>query len=183
MDLATLIGMLGAFGIVVMAMVLGGSLGIFVNGPSLLIVIAGSLMVVLMKFSLGQFLGAVKVAGKAFIYKLDKIEDLIPAVVELADVARKGGLLALEGKEVNNAFLKEGIKMLVDGHDSEVVRDMLTKEMKQTEERHGWGAKVFMAMGDVAPAMGMIGTLVGLVAMLSNMDDPKAIGPAMAVGS
>ncbi|MCF7980958.1 MAG: flagellar motor protein PomA [Pseudomonadales bacterium] len=181
MDLATLIGMLGAFGIVVMAMVLGGSLGIFVNGPSLLIVIAGSLMVVLMKFSLGQFLGAVKVAGKAFIYKLDKIEDLIPAVVELADVARKGGLLALEGKEVNNAFLKEGIKMLVDGHDSEVVRDMLTKEMKQTEERHGWGAKVFMAMGDVAPAMGMIGTLVGLVAMLSNMDDPKAIGPAMAV--
>ena len=71
--------------------------------------------------------------------------------------------------------------MLVDGHDSDVVRDMLTKDMKQTEERHGWGAKVFMAMGDVAPAMGMIGTLVGLVAMLSNMDDPKAIGPAMAV--
>ena len=181
MDLATLIGMLGAFGIVIMAMVLGGSVGIFVNVPSLLIVIVGSLMVVLMKFSLGQFLGAVKVAGKAFIYKLDKIEELIPLVVELADVARKGGLLALEGKEVNNPFLKEGIKMLVDGHDSEVVREMLVKDMKQTEERHGWGAKVFMAMGDVAPAMGMIGTLVGLVAMLSNMDDPKAIGPAMAV--
>jgi len=180
-DLATLIGMLGAFGIVIMAMVLGGSVGIFVNVPSLLIVIVGSLMVVLMKFSLGQFLGAVKVAGKAFIYKLDKIEELIPLVVELADVARKGGLLALEGKEVNNPFLKEGIKMLVDGHDSEVVREMLVKDMKQTEERHGWGAKVFMAMGDVAPAMGMIGTLVGLVAMLSNMDDPKAIGPAMAV--
>lgn len=181
MDLATLIGMLGAFGIVIMAMVLGGSLGIFINVPSLLIVIAGSLMVVLMKFSLGQFLGAVKVAGKAFIYKLDKIDELIPTVVELADVARKGGLLALEGKEVNNDFLKEGIKMLVDGHDGDVVKEMLVKDMKQTEDRHGWGAKVFTAMGDVAPAMGMIGTLVGLVAMLSNMDDPKAIGPAMAV--
>lgn len=181
MDLATLIGLLGAFGIVIMAMVLGGSLGIFINVPSLLIVIAGTFMVVLMKFSMAQFLGAVKVAAKAFIFKLDKIDELIPKVVELADVARKGGLLALEGQEVNNDFLKEGIKMLVDGHDGEIVRDVLTKDMKQAQERHGWGAKVFTAMGDVAPAMGMIGTLVGLVAMLSNMDDPKSIGPAMAV--
>lgn len=181
MDLATLIGLLGAFGIVIMAMVLGGSLGIFINVPSLLIVIAGTFMVVLMKFSMSQFLGAVKVAAKAFIFKLDKIDELIPKVVELADVARKGGLLALEGQEVNNDFLKEGIKMLVDGHDGEIVREVLTKDMKQAQERHGWGAKVFSAMGDVAPAMGMIGTLVGLVAMLSNMDDPKSIGPAMAV--
>lgn len=181
MDLATLIGMLGAFAIVIMAMALGGSVGIFVNVPSLLIVIAGSLMVVLMKFSLGQFFGAVKVAGKAFFVKLDKIEELIPMIVDLANTARKGGLLALEGKEVNNEFLKEGIKLLVDGHDGEVVREMLVKDMKQTQDRHGWGAKVFSALGDVAPAMGMIGTLVGLVAMLSNMDDPKAIGPAMAV--
>ncbi len=181
MDLATLIGLLGAFGIVIMAMVLGGSIIVFVNVPSLLIVIVGTLMVVLMKFSMGQFLGAVKVAAKAFAYKLDKIDELIPKVVEMADVARKGGLLALEGQEISNEFLQEGVKMLVDGHDGDVVKDVLTKEMRQTEQRHGWGAKVFTAIGDVAPAMGMIGTLIGLVAMLSAMDDPKAIGPAMAV--
>jgi len=180
-DLATLIGILGAFGIVVAAMVLGGSVMVFVNVPSLLIVFVGTLMVVLMKFNLGQCLGAFKVALKAFMFKMDKMEELIPSVVEMADVARKGGLLALEGQQVDNEFLKEGIKMLVDGHDGEVVKDVLTKDMRQTTERHAWGAKVFTAMGDVAPAMGMIGTLVGLVQMLSAMDDPKSIGPAMAV--
>jgi chemotaxis protein MotA len=180
-DLATLIGLLGSFGIVVAAMVLGGSALVFVNVPSLLIVVLGTFMVVLMKFSMAQFLGAIKVAMKAFIFKLDKLEDLIPKVVELADVARKGGLLALEGQNVTNSFLKEGIKMLVDGHDGEVVKSVLYKDMKQAEDRHTWGAKVFTAMGDVAPAMGMIGTLVGLVQMLSNMDDPKSIGPAMAI--
>ncbi len=181
MDLATLIGLLGSFGIVVAAMVLGGSALVFVNVPSLLIVVLGTFMVVLMKFSMAQFLGAVKVALKAFIFKLDKLEELIPKVVELADVARKGGLLALEGQDVSNNFLKEGIKMLVDGHDGEIVKDVLSRDMKQAQDRHSWGAKVFTAMGDVAPAMGMIGTLVGLVQMLSSMDDPKAIGPAMAI--
>jgi len=180
-DLATLIGMLGAFVVVVAAMVLGGSAGIFLNLPSLLIVLGGSLLVVLMKFSLHQFFGAIKVASKAFTIKLEKIEELIPLIVDLAKTARKGGLLALEGKEVENEFLKEGIRLLVDGHDSEVVKEMLVKEMQQTADRHRWGARVFTALGDVAPAMGMIGTLIGLVSMLSNMDDPKAIGPAMAV--
>lgn len=181
MDLATLIGILGAFGIVIAAMVLGGSVMVFINVPSLLIVLVGTLMVVLMKFNLGQCLGAFKVAMKAFIFKLDKMDEMIPTVVEMADVARKGGLLALEGQQVDNEFLKEGIKMLVDGHDGEVVKDVLTKDLRQTTERHAWGARVFTAMGDVAPAMGMIGTLVGLVQMLSAMDDPKSIGPAMAV--
>ena len=162
-------------------MVLGGSVLVFINVPSILIVVVGTLMVVLMKFNMGQCLGAFKVALKAFIFKLDKLEELIPSVVELADVARKGGLLALEGKEISNDFLKDGIKMLVDGHDGEVVKDVLVKDMRQATERHAWGAKVFIAIGDVAPAMGMIGTLLGLVQMLSAMDDPKSIGPAMAV--
>jgi len=180
-DLATLIGIIGAFGIVVAAMFLGGSVLVFVNVPSILIVIVGTLMVVLMKFNLSQCLGAFKVALKAFIFKVDKMEELIPSVVELAGVARKGGLLALEGHQVDNEFLKEGIKMLVDGHDGEVVKNVMIKDMRQATERHAWGARVFTAMGDVAPAMGMIGTLVGLVQMLSAMDDPKSIGPAMAV--
>lgn len=181
MDLATLVGLLGAFGIVSYAMLSGGSFGMFVNTPSLLIVIVGSLFVVLMKFTLGQFLGAMKVAIKAFSFKMTQPEDLIEEVVELADEARKGGLLSLEGKEVSSSFLNKGIQLLVDGHDAEIVRTLLWKDMKQSIERHEWGAKIFSALGDVAPAMGMIGTLVGLVAMLSNMDDPKSIGPAMAV--
>ena len=181
MDLATLIGLVGAFGIVIFAMLSGGSLDMFVNTPSLLIVMVGSLFVVLMKFSLGQFLGAMKVAVKAFSFKLTPPEELIEEVVELADEARKGGLLSLEGKETSNRFLGMGIQLLVDGHDADVVKTLLWKDLKQTVERHEWGSKIFSALGDVAPAMGMIGTLVGLVAMLSNMDDPKSIGPAMAV--
>lgn len=181
MDLATLVGLIGAFGVVIASMMAGGSASMFVNTPSLLIVIVGTLFVVLMKFSLGQFLGAAKVAVKAFSFKNPKPEDLIEEVVALADEARKGGLLSLEGKEVSTDFLGNGIQLLVDGHEGDVVRDVLTKDMYKTIERHEWGAKIFTAIGEVGPAMGMIGTLVGLVAMLSNMDDPKSIGPAMAV--
>ncbi|MDG9670715.1 flagellar motor protein PomA [Hahella sp. CR1] len=181
MDLATLLGLIGGFAIVTMAMMLGGSIGMFVDVPSLLIVFGGTLLVVLMKFSLGQFLSAGKVAAKAFMFKLDKPEELIEQVVELADAARKGGLLSLEGKEIPNAFLSKGIQLLIDGHDGDVVKALLTKDRNLTVDRHKQGSSVFTAMGDVAPAMGMIGTLVGLVAMLSNMDDPKSIGPAMAV--
>ncbi|MFP6815235.1 MAG: MotA/TolQ/ExbB proton channel family protein, partial [Pseudomonadales bacterium] len=181
MDLATLVGLIGAFSIVISAMVLGGSAGMFVNVPSLLIVLVGTLFVVLMKFSIGQFVGAVKVAVKAFSFKLAKPESIIEEVVELADAARKGGLLSLEGKEVSSNFLAKGIQLLVDGHDADVVRTLLMKDLHQTIQRHEWGAKIFAAMGDVGPAMGMIGTLIGLVAMLANMDDPKSIGPAMSV--
>lgn len=181
MDLATLIGLLACWAIVVYAMVLGGDPGMFVNIPSLLIVVGGALTAVLMKYELGQFLGAGKVAAKAFSFKISKPEELIDEVVELAGDARKNGLLALEGKEVSNDFLAKGIQLLVDGHDPDVVKTLLSKDMKLAEERHELGFSVFMQIGDVAPAMGMIGTLIGLVAMLANMDDPKAIGPAMAV--
>jgi chemotaxis protein MotA len=180
-DLATLIGMIGSMAIIVTAMLLSGSLGMFVDVPSVLIVVVGSLFVVMTKFGLGQFLSAGKVAGKAFMFKLPDPAEMIDEIVGLADEARKGGLLALEGKEVSSDFLQGGIQLLVDGHDPEVVKTLLSKDKDKTVERHELGAKIFSALGDVAPAMGMIGTLVGLVAMLSNMDDPKSIGPAMAV--
>lgn len=181
MDLATLIGLLGAFAMVVMAMMLGGNLAMFVDVPSVLIVVGGGMFAVMMKFELGQFLGAVKIAAKAFAFKLSKPEDIIAEVVEMAGMARKGGLLSLEGKEVSDEFLGKGIQLLVDGHDPDVVRTLMNKDMKQTSERHDQGIAIFKALGDVSPAMGMIGTLIGLVAMLANMDDPKSIGPAMAV--
>ncbi len=181
MDLATLIGLLGAFAVVLAAMMTGGAGEMYLNLPSALIVGVGSLFVVLMKFSIGQFLGAVGVAVKAFSFNLPKPEELIAEIVEIADAARKGGLLSLEDREVSSEFLGKGIQLLVDGHEADVVRNLLAKEARQAEERHRWGAKIFTALGDVGPAMGMIGTLIGLVAMLANMEDPKAIGPAMAV--
>jgi len=180
-DLATLLGLIGGFAFVIMAMVLGGSIGMFVDVTSILIVVGGSIFVVLMKFTMGQFFGATKIAGKAFMFKADEPEDLIAKIVEMADAARKGGFLSLEEMEINNTFMQKGIDLLVDGHDADVVRAALKKDIALTDERHTQGTGVFRAFGDVAPAMGMIGTLVGLVAMLSNMDDPKAIGPAMAV--
>ncbi|MCY7296590.1 flagellar motor protein PomA [Alteromonas sp. a30] len=181
MDLATLIGMVGAIGFVVMAMVLGGDVGMFINGPSVLIVFGGSIFVVLSQFTLNQFFGAGKIAAKAFMFKIEAPEELIQKIVEMADAARKGGFLALEEAEIDNAFMQKGVDMLVDGHDLDVVRQTLAKDIAMTTERHDFGAGIFKGLGDIAPAMGMIGTLIGLVAMLSNMDDPKAIGPAMAV--
>ncbi|MFK7974656.1 MAG: flagellar motor protein PomA [Halioglobus sp.] len=181
MDLATLIGMLGAIAIVLAAMFTGGSALVFVNIPSLLIVMGGTLMVVMIKFSIGQFFGAFKVAARAFVFKVEDPEELIEKTVHLANIARKEGMLALENEEVENEFLDEGIKMLIDGNSNEVISAVMNKDLKQTIDRHKWGAKVFEATGDVAPAMGMIGTLIGLVQMLSAMDDPKSIGPAMAV--
>ena len=183
MDLATIVGMLGAIGFIVMAMFLSasGNLGMFVDTVSILIVFVGSIFVVVSKFTLTQFLSSGKAAVKAFMFKIEAPEELIEKAVQLADSARKGGFLALEEAEIPNAFMQKGVNMLVDGHDSDVVRATLQKDISLTEKRHEVAIAIFKSLGDIAPAMGMIGTLVGLVAMLSNMDDPKAIGPAMAV--
>ena len=181
MDLATLIGLIGAFAFVIMAMLLGGTLDMFFDVTSVLIVFGGTTFVVMMKYNMGQFFGAVKIAMKAFMFKTDAPDLLIEKVVEMADAARKGGFLALEEADITNPFMQKGVDMLVDGHDAEVVRNTLQNDIRLTAERHETGAAIFTNFGDVAPAMGMIGTLVGLVAMLSNMDDPKSIGPAMAV--
>ena len=181
MDLATLIGMLGAIGFIVMAMILGGDISMFVDTQSILIVFCGSIFVVLSNYNLGQFFTIGKIIGKAFMFKLEKPEELIEKSVEMADAARKGGFLALEEAEISNAFMQKGVDMLVDGHDADVVRGTLQKDISLTTERHETGVGMLGALAEVAPAMGMIGTLIGLVAMLSNMDDPKAIGPAMAV--
>ncbi|MCG9697273.1 flagellar motor protein PomA [Shewanella sp. Isolate11] len=181
MDLATLIGLIGAFAFIIGAMIKSGGIAIFADVSSVLIVIIGSLFVVMMKYNLKQFLGSVKIAAKAFIFKIDKPDALIEQSVIMADSARKGGFLALEEAEISNSFMQKAVDMLVDGHDGDVVREALEKDIALTEERHRTGIGIFRALGDVAPAMGMIGTLIGLVAMLSNMEDPKSIGPAMAV--
>ncbi len=181
MDLATLIGVIGAYVIIGVAMVLAGGLGQFLDIPSVLIVVIGSHFIVIMKHTFGQFFGAIKVGLKAILFKSENLSELIEKIVELADAARKGGLLTLEGAEIPNPFMKKGIGLLVDGHNADVVEEILRKDVKLSVNRHEDGAAVFKSLADIAPAMGMIGTLVGLVGMLANMDDPKSIGPAMAV--
>ena len=181
MDLATILGIVGAIGLLIMAMVLSGDVGMFADTQSVIIVFGGSVFVVLANFNLGQFFGIGKVIAKAFLFKIEKPEELIDKAVDMADAARKGGFLALEEAEITNPFMQKGVDMLVDGHDADVVRGTLQKDIALTAERHERGVGMMMSLADVAPAMGMIGTLIGLVAMLSNMDDPKSIGPAMAV--
>jgi len=180
-DLATLIGFLLAWGLIIATIALGSGALVFINVPSLMIVLGGALAVVMMRFTLGQFIGAIKTAMKAFLYKSEAPDELITTVVELATIARKEGLLALEGQEITNPVLATGVRMLVDGHETAVVKKALSTEMNETVARHSIGQDIFKQIGDAGPAMGMIGTLVGLVQMLSNMSDPKSIGPAMAV--
>lgn len=182
MDLATLIGLIGVIGVLVGAVATGESgFDAFIDVPSVIIVIGGTLTATLIKFPLGQVLGAFKVALRAFFAKPDKPANLITETVELAGVARKQGLLALDGQEISNPFLERGIQLLVDGNEPEVVQHVLDQDIDKMIERHETGEGIFRAIGDVAPAMGMIGTLIGLVQMLSNMSDPKSIGPSMAV--
>lgn len=181
MDFATLIGLVGAILLIASAVILGVSPDVFVNGPSLLIVLGGSTLVVLSKFSFGQFFGAFGAAARAFKFKLPETQAAIEELVEVAQVARKEGVLGLEGRDVESPFLAQGIQMLVDGQDADTIKQLLNKERLMTLEHNRSGAKVFTALADVGPAMGMIGTLIGLVQMLSNMEDPKSIGPAMAV--
>jgi chemotaxis protein MotA len=181
LDLATLVGLIGVCIVVVTAVVLGGSVGAFIDPASLVLVIGGTLLVTLMKFSFRQFGNAAKVAIKAFIYRVPDPEDLISASISLSHQARASGLLALEDADVPDDFYRKALNLVVDGNDPEVVKSILTKDLELTLKRHRDGQAIFKAIGDAAPAMGMIGTLIGLVQMLGSMSDPKQIAPAMAI--
>jgi len=180
-DIATLVGLGAAFGCIFFAIAIGGSALVFINVPSLIIVVGGTIGVTFIKYPLAHTLNAVKIAFKTFFHKPETQVELIQLGIELATIARRDGLLGLEGIEVQNEFLAKGIQLAVDGHDEEYVARILATEINQQIDRHERGQHLFKGMGDSAPAMGMIGTLIGLVQMLSNMEDPKSIGPAMAV--
>ena len=181
MDIATLVGLAGAMGVIAAAIMLGGSADTFVNVPSIVVVCGGTLAVVLCQVSLGQFLGSFKVGIRAFLHKSTPANTLIAEALDLAETARKDGILALEEKEITDPFLNLGVGLCIDGHPTEVVQNMLSKNINLELERQKIGILMFKSAGEAAPAMGMIGTLIGLVQMLSNMADPKQIGPAMAV--
>ena len=145
MDIATLLGLVGAFGIIYMA--ISANAAAFVDTASMLIVIAGSIAVVLARCTLGEFLGAFKVLGKAFSRKIDNPFDLINQLVELANIARKDGMIALEGQEIKNPYMAKAIAMLVDGTDPVIIKSSLERDTAMMKQRHTMGAGVFSAWG------------------------------------
>ncbi len=181
MDIATLIGLLSGMGLVAAAIILGGSAMMFISIPSLMIVVGGATAATLIKFSLGHFINSIKVAINAFRFKTSSPEELILVANEIADLSRKKGVLSLDSFETPDPFLSRGVQMLADGYKPDFIGKALKEDMEQSLERHMVGQKIFRAIGESAPAFGMIGTLIGLVQMLNTLSDPQSIGPAMAV--
>ena len=181
MDIASLLGMLGAIGMILGSMIAGGGIGPFIETSSILIVFGGTFFAVMYSVPLPVFLGSFGVMAKAFLPPIKKQDELILRMVELAGLARKDGMMALEGQDVPDKFFEKGMQMLVDGADESKLTAQLTQEIAAMKKRHEANQGVIKAWIDLAPAMGMIGTLIGLVQMLGNMADPKAIGPAMAI--
>ncbi len=182
MDLATIIGVLAACVTVLVAIFIGGSFTQFIDLPSILIVVGGALAATLVRFPLGGVLSAFGMGAKlAFTHKKIEPRELIDNIAHLAETARKEGPLGLENVEIEEPTLAKGVQYVADGYDYTLIRETMEKERDLYLNRLNEGARVYRALGDSAPAFGMIGTLVGLVQMLATMDDPSTIGPSMAI--
>jgi len=183
MDLATILGVFIAFALMAWAIVSGGSPAAFVDVPSMLIVIGGAFGASMVAIPAARLKKLSSVLGKAVKYKAESPEKLIADLVSYAEVARRDGILSLESmcREIDDPFIVRGIQMAVDGTDPELIEQIMTTELDNLIERHESGQALFSTLGKYAPAFGMIGTLIGLVAMLSNMKDPSQIGSGMAV--
>lgn len=183
MDISTILGILIGFGFVGSAMALGGGFLWFVNIPSIMIVLGGTIGAVLINYPMADVVGMITVAKNVLFQKEQKTEEIIALFVDLAKVAQREGLLALEHRLENipDPFFNKGIMLMVDGTEPGTLSKILYTELDYIKERHDTGAEMFTTMGNFAPAMGMVGTLIGLVKMLMQMDDPSNIGPAMAV--
>jgi chemotaxis protein MotA len=182
MDLATVIGLFAGIGLVGSAIFMGGSFAVFVDFPSVLIVVGGMISATLIHFSLGQVLRVVSVLKKTIFYRIPSENELIQQMVNYGVINRRDGALALEQhiQNVRDSFLVKGIRMLIDGQKAEAIEEQLCLEIQYLQERHADGKKLFEFMGSAAPAFGMVGTLIGLVQMLRTLDDPSKIGAGMA---
>ncbi len=183
MDLATVIGLGLAVMMVVGGIVVGGEPGAFIDIPSVLIVIGGSLGVTIMSNPLERAKKLAAVLKNAFFTKPIDLVSLVQTLVSFAEKARREGLLALEEdvSKLDDEFLKKGIQLVVDGTDPELVKSILDTEIGLLESRHADNKALFDTLGEMAPAFGMLGTLIGLIQMLKNLDNPDALGPGMAV--
>ncbi len=185
MDIATPAGVLIGALLMIVSIILGGGVsGIagFINIPSVMIVIGGTISATLVRYPLQVVTGLVSLIMKTIFVKVPSPQAEVQNLIEYAKLARKEGLLALEGRvaDIKDAFLSKSIQLLVDGTDADGLRSILEKEIDNIRGRHNKGKGVLESMGVVAPAFGMIGTLIGLVLMLRELDDPSKIGVGMA---
>lgn len=181
MDLATIIGLVLGFSLLTGAVMLGGTIIMFIDVPSILIVIGGTIAALFVKFRMSEVFSVVGISGKAFFNKTEDVDRIIGQLVDMANIARKDGILALEKVKSEDPFMQGAINHCVDGADPDFLEDVLNRDLNYLIDRHNKGIGILETVGDVAPAFGMIGTLIGLVQMLANMSDPNSIGPAMAV--
>ena len=186
MDIGTIIGIVGAIAFVILGIVWGGqmqNLGNFYDMSSVLIVIGGTIMASVASYPLKTMMTLPKIIGKAFKSQQTDLNDDIDMILKIANVARREGLLSLENQieEMDNPFLKKGIMLIVDGSDPELIKNIMQTELVFISERHSTAHAMLDQMGAFAPAFGMIGTLIGLINMLKQLDDPDSLGPGMAV--
>ena len=183
MDIATIIGIVVSFGLMVWAILLGGPLSIFVDIPSVAIVFGGSIGVALINYPLADIIGMIAIVKKTVLIKEPDTNKLIAQLLDFAGKARKGGILSLQDQidAIDDTFLVKALQMAVDGQEPAELKAILMTDIDNLAARHSYGSEILNTMGAIGPAMGMIGTLIGLVQMLQNMSDPAAIGPAMAV--
>ncbi len=183
LDLATVIGFVVGILAILGSILSAGSLASFIDIPSLLVVLPGTIAAILISYPLNDVIAFVGMVMQAVQYTEADKKKTIEMMVKFAEEARKDGLLVLEGhiKEIDDAFIKSGLQLAIDGTEPELLADILEAEIANMEERHKKGHGICEAFGAYAPAFGMIGTLIGLVLMLQNMSDPASIGPSMAV--
>ncbi|MDQ5985852.1 MAG: Chemotaxis protein PomA [Syntrophus sp. SKADARSKE-3] len=183
MDIGTIIGILCGFSLVIVAMVQGGGVSWFVDGPSAMIVLGGTLGATLISYPLRDILSVFTVAKNVFRKRTFDTAQVIRQFVQMSKISRRDGILALQdmASRMNDPFLVKAVNLIVDTPEPSSVLDILETEIDFLAERHRLGAEIFTTMGNFCPAMGLVGTLIGLVQMLKQMNEPSAIGPAMAV--
>ena len=186
MDIASLVGMLLGMGMVVYGIIDSGgtsAFGTFIDVASVAITFGGSLSSTLGSFKLADFINGFKSISLAFKETSTNPSEIIKSIIDLSNIGRKDGLLALEeaANGIEDDFLKKGVLLVVDGTDPELVRAILETDLMCLEDRHKNVISFWEKWAEMGPAWGMIGTLIGLVNMLKSLDDASTIGPSMAV--
>lgn len=183
MDMLTGIGIITGIILIIAAIVSKGSIAIFYDPASIMITVGGSFSALLIRFQLEHIKMVFTITKNAFFTEVASIGDIIAKFVHLGQKARREGLLSLEDdiEEMHDPFMQKGLRMVVDGLDAELIKDIMYIELESLENRHRLGQDMFKFWGSMAPSFGMIGTLIGLILMLVNLDDVEKIGPGMAV--
>ena len=184
MDIASLIAIVGGIGVIFLGVLTsGGSIGGIIDIPSIFVTVGGSFFSLFLCDSLKNVLGMFKVMGRCFKTFDYGEKNLIQNMVALSEKARREGILALEEglDDLDDVFLKSGLRMVVDGTDGNVIRSILENEMNQMEARHMVGINLVTKWAGFGPGFGMLGTVIGLIGMLNNLEDKSSLGPNMAV--